>query len=70
MNFQFRKLIALEFPQLNKPKHSLRIESRRVSQFTPSRIGSDHPEWNLQSLLLRIFDGDSTIRRTGTDKDA
>jgi hypothetical protein len=61
-NFQYRKLIATEFAQLDKPKQSLCIESRRVSQFEPSRIGGDHPERDLQSLLLDIFDGHSAIR--------
>ena len=51
----------MEFAQLDKLKQSLWIEGRRVRQFKLSCADSDHPEWDLQSLLLGIFDSHSTI---------
>jgi hypothetical protein len=52
----------MEFAEFDESKQRYCVDSRFIDQFELSRLGSDHPERDLQSLVRRVFDGHSAVR--------
>lgn len=52
----------MEFAEFDESKQRHCIDTWFIGQFELSRLGSDHPQRDLQSLVLRVFDGHSAVR--------
>jgi len=59
----------MEFPELAESQESLCINRRHVSHLTPGRIRREHPQRDLQPLVVCNFDSHRSVRRARADKD-
>ena len=58
------------FPQLNEMLQSVHAERWRVGNSRIGRVRQEHPQWDLQTLLVRAFNRRRPPRRPFAEEDA